>query len=43
MTPLVTETPQLVALDAAETVWRVGFKRDPWAWPGWEWASADGR
>jgi|TARA_Y100000815_G_scaffold266845_2_gene285546 hypothetical protein len=43
VTPLVTEAPQLVVVDAAETVWRVGFKPEPWAWSGWEWAGADGR
>ena len=43
MTPLVTEGPQLTVVDAAEQVWRVGFKPEPWAWSGWEWAGADGR
>jgi len=43
VTPLVTEAPQLVVVDAAEQVWRVGFKPEPWAWSGWEWAGADGR
>lgn len=27
---------------AAERVWRVGFRPEPWAWSGWEWAT-DGR
>lgn len=39
---MVTE-PQLVVVDANETVWRVGFKPEPWAWSGWEWAGSDGR
>ncbi len=43
MTSPVTEAPQLVVVDAAEEVWRVGFKPEPWAWSGWEWAGADGR
>ncbi|QCC76062.1 hypothetical protein E2C04_00575 [Nocardioides daphniae] len=43
MTPLVAEGAQLVVVDAAEQVWRVGFKPEPWAWSGWEWAGADGR
>jgi hypothetical protein len=38
----VTE-PQLVVVDADEVVWRVGFKPEPWAWSGWEWAGSDGR
>ena len=25
------------------TVWRVGFKPDPWAWPDWKYAQEDGR
>ena len=43
MTSPVTEAPQLVVVDAADEVWRVGFKPEPWAWSGWEWAGADGR
>ena len=43
MTSPVAEAPQLVVVDAAEEVWRVGFKPEPWAWSGWEWAGADGR
>lgn len=43
MTTPAADAPQLVVIDAAETVWRVGFKPDPWAWSGWEWAAADGR
>jgi len=39
---VVTE-PQLVVVDAEEPVWRVGFKPEPWAWSGWEWAGSDGR
>jgi len=39
---VVTE-PQLVVVDADEMVWRVGFKPEPWAWSGWEWAGSDGR
>ena len=35
--------PELRIVPApAERVWRVGFKPDPWAWSGWEWAT-DGR
>ncbi|WP_420180102.1 RES domain-containing protein [Paenarthrobacter sp. TA1.8] len=29
-------------IPASETVWRIGFLPEPWAWSGWEWA-ADGR
>src|SRR3546814_13542951 len=43
MTSPVAEAPQLVVVDAAEEVWRVGFKPEPWAWSGWEWAGAAGR
>jgi len=32
----------LTAAVAAGRVWRVGFRPDPWAWSGWEWAT-DGR
>jgi hypothetical protein len=39
---VVTE-PALIVLDAHEAVWRVGFKPEPWAWSGWEWAGSDGR
>ncbi|MBG6218987.1 hypothetical protein IWX75_003475 [Arthrobacter sp. CAN_A6] len=24
---------------ASQTVWRIGFRPDPWAWSGWEWAT----
>lgn len=35
--------PELtVAEPAGLEVWRVGYKPDPWAWVGWEWAT-DGR
>ncbi|GAA3667026.1 hypothetical protein GCM10022237_28760 [Nocardioides ginsengisoli] len=43
MTGLVSEGPRLVVVEAAEEVWRVGFRPEPWAWSGWEWAGADGR
>ncbi len=43
MTRPVIEAPQLVVVDAAEQVWRVGFKPEPWARSRWEWAGADGR
>lgn len=43
MTPQVTEPPHLGVVDAKEQVWRIGFKPEPWAWPGWEWAGAEGR
>ena len=33
---------QLTAAEAAGRVWRVGFRPQPWAWSGWEWAT-DGR
>jgi hypothetical protein len=33
---------QLTAAEAAGKVWRVGFRPEPWAWSGWEWAT-DGR
>ncbi len=33
---------QLTAAEAADKVWRVGFRPEPWAWSGWEW-STDGR
>lgn len=35
--------PQLVVVEADDSVWRVGFTPEPWAWSGWEWAGADGR
>lgn len=43
MTSQVTGPPQLVIVEAAEQVWRIGFKPTPWAWPGWEWTGTDGR
>lgn len=43
MTPEPSASPQLVIVAADEQVWRVGFKPEPWAWAGWEWAGADGR
>lgn len=43
MTSPVTQAPQLVVVAAAEEVWRIGFKPEPWAWSGWEWAGTDGR
>lgn len=33
---------QLAAAEAGGRVWRVGFRPEPWAWSGWEWAT-DGR
>ncbi|MET1087121.1 MAG: RES domain-containing protein [Arthrobacter sp.] len=33
---------QLTAAEAAGRVLRVGFRPEPWAWSGWEWAT-DGR
>lgn len=36
-------TPELSILDTDDTVWRVGYKPEPWAWAGWEWAGSDGR
>jgi len=33
---------ELTAAVAAGRVWRVGFRPEPWAWSGWEWAT-DGR
>lgn len=31
---------QELATAAADTrVWRIGFRPDPWAWSGWEWAT----
>jgi hypothetical protein len=33
---------ELTAAEAAGRVWRVGFRPEPWAWSGWEWAT-DGR
>lgn len=33
---------QLTAAEASGRVWRVGFRPEPWAWSGWEWAT-DGR
>jgi hypothetical protein len=33
---------QLTPAAAAGKVWRVGFRPEPWAWSGWEWAT-DGR
>ncbi|MFB8369757.1 RES domain-containing protein [Pseudarthrobacter sp. NPDC055928] len=32
----------LAIIPAAGTVWRIGFRPEPWAWSGWEWAT-DGR
>ncbi|MFE4835543.1 RES domain-containing protein [Arthrobacter sp. NPDC056691] len=36
------EQKELAIIPAAGTVWRIGFRPDPWAWSGWEWAT-DGR
>lgn len=36
------EQNELAIIPAAETVWRIGFRSEPWAWSGWEWAT-DGR
>ena len=33
---------QLATTTADARVWRIGFRPDPWAWSGWEWAT-DGR
>jgi hypothetical protein len=33
---------QLATAAADMRVWRIGFRPDPWAWSGWEWAT-DGR
>lgn len=29
----------LTIINTAETVWRVGFSPDPWAWSGWQYAT----
>lgn len=31
--------PRLATVADPGTVWRIGFKPDPWAWSGWEWAT----
>lgn len=36
-------SPQLQFVDVDQEAWRVSFAPDPWAWPGWQWAGADGR
>lgn len=36
------EQNELAIIPAAGTVWRIGFRPEPWAWSGWEWAT-DGR
>lgn len=36
------EQNELAIIPAASTVWRIGFRPEPWAWSGWEWAT-DGR
>ncbi|MDP9886077.1 hypothetical protein J2W21_003602 [Sinomonas atrocyanea] len=33
---------QLATVTADARVWRIGFRPEPWAWSGWEWAT-DGR
>lgn len=33
---------QLATVTEDTRVWRIGFRPDPWAWSGWEWAT-DGR
>jgi hypothetical protein len=33
---------ELTAAETGGRVWRVGFRPEPWAWSGWEWAT-DGR
>lgn len=33
---------ELAIIPASGTVWRIGFRPEPWAWSGWEWAT-DGR
>ncbi|MFC8041817.1 RES domain-containing protein [Paenarthrobacter sp. NPDC057355] len=35
-------TNELTIIPALRTVWRIGFRPDPWAWSGWEW-STNGR
>ncbi|MCD4849979.1 RES domain-containing protein [Arthrobacter sp. AK01] len=36
------EQNELAIIPAAGPVWRIGFRPEPWAWSGWEWAT-DGR
>lgn len=31
--------PELEPVQLDETVWRVGYLPEPWAWNGWEWAT----
>jgi hypothetical protein len=38
----VVDEQQLATATADTRVWRIGFRPDPWAWSGWEWAT-DGR
>jgi len=38
----VVDEQQLATATAETRVWRIGFRPDPWAWSGWEWAT-DGR
>ena len=38
----MVEEQQLATAAADTRVWRIGFRPDPWAWSGWEWAT-DGR
>lgn len=34
------DSAQLAAAEADGRVWHVGFRPEPWAWSGWEWATA---
>lgn len=36
------ELNELTIVPASVTVWRIGFRPEPWAWSGWEW-STNGR
>ncbi|WP_457971696.1 RES domain-containing protein [Arthrobacter sp. D1-17] len=30
---------QLAVATSEDRIWRIGFRPDPWAWSGWEWAT----
>ncbi|MCP1415427.1 RES family NAD+ phosphorylase [Paenarthrobacter sp. A20] len=34
------EPSELTVIPASETVWRIGFRPEPWAWSGWEWSTS---
>jgi hypothetical protein len=36
---MTTEARQLATATSDITVWRVGYRHEPWAWPSWQYAT----